>query len=262
MLRPKFFVPTALMADFGAEFIELIRTLEPRDYDVANLGDDVDGWFERQSRLFQDLQILCELPDHVDHPERQTCTWTIINNAMTCDSILAGGKVFHLWSTERGDNQDVKDVMQKMSNVIEASRERMKAEFHGSLQMDFSAFSFRRWNASRNVVSSSRANFEANLHLKLKRLFKAANCDPIAGCRQFIQVINILYQEFKAQLRDQLPNQWPDNRVLWRRAFQEDVRSQANREGDISVLCWGLTTLLHYQLVCCESALGCNRLVL
>lgn len=169
---------------------------------------------------------------------------------------------FSIWSTERGDNQDVKDVMQKMSNVIEASRERMKAEFHGSLQMDFSAFSFRRWNSSRNVVPSSRANFEANLHLKLKRLFKAANCDPIAGCRQFIQVINILYQEFKAQLRDQLPNQWPDNRVLWRRAFQEDVRSQANREGDISVLCWGLTTLLHYQLVCCESALGCNRLVL
>jgi hypothetical protein len=262
MLRPKFLVPTGLMADFGAEVVDLMRTLEPRDYDVANLGDDVNRWFERQTRLFQDLQILMEMPGQEDHPERQTCTWTIVKNAMECDPIHVGSKVYHLWSAERGDKEEMRDIIKKMSNVIHASNQRMKAEFCGTLQMDFSAFSFRRWRRSRKYAVSTRAAFEADLVLKLKRLFTAANCDPDAGVRQFLQVMRILYEEFETQLRDQLPNQTPDNRVLWRRAFQEDVRSQANRNGDISVLCWDLTTLLRYQLLCCESALGCNRLVL
>lgn len=233
------------MADFGQEFLVLIRHLEPRGYDMANLHDDLRGWYSRQSRLFQELQILQQVPgtSEEDQPERQTCTWTIVRNAMMCKPLCVGPKVFHLWSKERGDHEDLKAACTSMSNTIEGSRTRMEAEFNGTLQMDFAAFSFRRWHRYKQQDLSQRKIFEAETKLKLQRLFRAANCCPRDGCKQFFEVVHILYEEYKVSKDKQLPGQYPDNRALWRRCFQEDVNNQANIEGDISVLRWGLITL-------------------
>ena len=44
-LRPGLFLELGLSADWGEEFIKVIRTLEPESYDPANLAEDIRTWF-------------------------------------------------------------------------------------------------------------------------------------------------------------------------------------------------------------------------
>ena len=111
--RPDLWLELGFSADWGEEFINLVRKLEPENYDLANLEEDITTWFGRQKSLFQDLRILEELPDA--GAEQQSCTFNVVKHAMECPPLYVGGRVFHLWSTQRGDKAAFKKVTENLT---------------------------------------------------------------------------------------------------------------------------------------------------
>ena len=91
-LRPRLFVEIGVSSDWGAEFLRLIRLLEPDNHDPALLYEQVSHWFERQRLLFQELHILHELPR--DGPDAQSATFHAVTNAMQCPPLCVNGRTF------------------------------------------------------------------------------------------------------------------------------------------------------------------------
>ena len=83
-------------ADRPAEFLRLIRLLEPDNHDPALLYEHVSHWFDCQRLLFQELHILHELPD--DGPDAQSATFHAVTNVMQCAPLCINGRSFLLWS--------------------------------------------------------------------------------------------------------------------------------------------------------------------
>ena len=200
--------------------------MEPEGYDPACLEADVREWFRRQTQLFQDGRILDELPD--EEGSEQSCTFHVVRNAMQCPPLYVGGRVFHMWSKERGDKQVFQGVLQNMSNLVEAAKARVDSELLNTMQTDWQVFSLRSWTRSRNQSVEEQRTFDSVLRHRLGRLLRSLALSVRDGTEQFFRVAPILAEKFEEKM---------DNRVLWRRVFEEATVRTA---GDVSVLRrWG-----------------------
>ena len=221
--RPELWLELGLSADWGEEFIALIRKLEPEDYDLANLETDVRAWFLRQQLLFQDLRILDELPDV--GPEFQSCTHSVVRNAMECPTLFVGGRAFHPWSRQRGDHDVFKQVAEKASNMIEAVKDRVQSELLGTHQTDWQCFSLQRWQDSRRVAVDEQRTFEQNLRSRLRRLLKGAALHVDRGTGQFFRAVPILAEKYSVEM--EATGVVPDNRRVWSHVFGEAFAQEA-----------------------------------
>ncbi|CAK9114935.1 unnamed protein product, partial [Durusdinium trenchii] len=221
-LRPQLWLELGIAADWREEFISLIRRLEPEGYDPACLEADVREWFRRQTQLFQDGRILDELPD--EEGSEQSCTFHVVRNAMQCPPLYVGGRVFHMWSKERGDKQVFQGVLQNMSNLVEAAKARVDSELLNTMQTDWQVFSLRSWTRSRNQSVEEQRTFDSVLRHRLGRLLRSLALSVRDGTEQFFRVAPILAEKFEEKM---------DNRVLWHRVFEEATVRTA---GDVSVL--------------------------
>ena len=228
--RPKLFVELGLSADWGEEFVSLIRKLEPEDYDLSRLREDVRAWFARQKHLFQDLRVLDELDAGSGH---QTNTWCVIKNAMECPPLSINGRSFHLWSATRGDKEVFCQVAQSMSNLVEASVARIEAELLSGPQADWDSFSMRLWHNSQSFAPDDQHTFQQILKKKLTRLCQLAHVDPAAGVRQFFQAVHIIYDIYKAEVKI---GRNPDNRDLWRVVFKPELARRVNGSHELPEL--------------------------
>ena len=231
--RPRLFVEVGLSADWGAEFLKIIRTLEPDSHDPALLYEQVSDWFQRQRRLFQELCILDELPNR--GPEAQSATWHAVNNAMQCPPLCVRGRMFHLWSAAHGDKEMFMETAEHLSNLVEASIDRVKAELLDSVQTDFQVFHIARWHKSLAMSLNDLDTFQKCTRLRLRRLCKMAQeRNEEDTLSQYAQVMPILHdKQVEWTDRDGVV---PDNRVVWAIVFDSAFPSQVNSAGRLDEL--------------------------
>ena len=229
--RPRLWLELGLSADWGEEFISLIRLLEPDNHDPAVLTQQVEGWFARQRKLFQDLEVLNEIPGA--DAASQTCTVHAVRNAMECPAFAVNGRTFHLWSSTSGNREVFKEVAENMSNVVEAAMDRVQSELLSSIQCDWQVFHMGRWHQSQSMSLDELDTFEKLIRSRLRRLFRLAHEDADQGIRQFFQVVPILYEKYLSEMAE---GTTPDNRTLWAFVFQDNIASVANAAGRLDEL--------------------------
>jgi len=228
--RPWLFLELGLSADWGEEFIKVVRTLEPESYEPANLADDLRTWFRRQRALFQDLKVLDELDDV---PEKQSCTWHVVKNAMSCPPLTVGGRSFQLWSSARGDKEVFQATAERLSDLVEAAIERVQAELLDTPQCDWQCMSMKKWHASLGMDLDEADTFKKLVRFRFRRLCRLSHVNEDHGTRQFFQIMPILHAEFLV-LKDR--GEEVDNRKVWALIFKENMGQRVNRTGDISEL--------------------------
>ena len=232
-LRPRLFVEIGLSSDWGAEFLRLIRLLEPDNHDPALLYEQVSHWFERQRLLFQELHILHELPR--DGPDAQSATFHAVTNAMQCPPLCVNGRTFFLWSAAHNDKKEFAEATERLSNLVEAAIGRVKSELLESPQTDFQVFHVGRWHKTESMSADELHTFHACTRLRLRRMCKLAEERSVEqALQQYFQVMPILHDTYKLRLREE--TKVPDNRELWALVFDEDFPRKANAAGNLQQL--------------------------
>ena len=174
---------------------------------------------------------------------------------MQAPPIFVNERVFHLWNSASSKEQ-FKTVTTKMSNVVEASCQRIQAELWDTLQTHMCVFSMKQWHHSQGFSVEEKRTFQDNLKTKLTKLFKACKVDDKRGVAQYFHAVPAIYQLYLSQKQE--PGE-PQNRTLWRKILEPDFQRHTGDLSELRLALKDIAALINSSLVTVEMCMDRPR---